>query len=75
MHSKMLTMNIFPPTDIEKILRREVAYADDVDFISSLEFVRTQEMRKSSQNHKLFVNVEKKKKPTDFTKLSRNQKN
>ena len=40
-------MNIPSPTDIQKILRKEVAYADGVDFIS-LEFVQTRRSAESS---------------------------
>ncbi|GFS25950.1 very-long-chain enoyl-CoA reductase [Elysia marginata] len=61
--------NISPPTDIERLLPREVAYADDVDFVS-LEFVKVEEVQKALERHRLFVNVDK----TDFTTLSRNAK-
>ncbi|GFS24655.1 very-long-chain enoyl-CoA reductase [Elysia marginata] len=61
--------NISPPTDIERLLPREVAYADDVDFVS-LEFVKVGEVKKALGRHRLFVNVDK----TDFTTLSRNAK-
>ncbi|GFS07037.1 very-long-chain enoyl-CoA reductase [Elysia marginata] len=61
--------NISPPTDIERLLPREFAYADDVDFVS-LEFVEVEEVQKALERHRLFVNVDK----TDFTRLSRNAK-
>ncbi|GFR68057.1 hypothetical protein ElyMa_005599000 [Elysia marginata] len=55
--------------DIERLLPREVAYADDVDFVS-LEFVKVEEVQKALERHRLFVNVDK----TDFMTLSRNAK-
>ncbi|GFS09381.1 LOW QUALITY PROTEIN: very-long-chain enoyl-CoA reductase [Elysia marginata] len=51
------------------VLPREVAYADDVDFVS-LEFVKVEEVQKALKRHRLFVNVDK----TDFTMLLRNAK-
>ena len=62
-------MNIPPPTDIEKILPREVEYADDVDFIS-FELIQTQEVQKTLEHHKLLVYVE----IIDFNTLSTDQK-
>ncbi|GFR75486.1 retrovirus-related Pol polyprotein LINE-1 [Elysia marginata] len=44
--------NISPPTDIERLLPREVAYADDVDFVS-LEFVKVEELQKALERHRL----------------------
>ncbi|GFR78453.1 very-long-chain enoyl-CoA reductase [Elysia marginata] len=61
--------NISSPTDIERLLPREVAYADDVHFVS-LEFVKVEQVQKALERHRLFVNVDK----TDFTTLSRNAK-
>ncbi|GFR76113.1 retrovirus-related Pol polyprotein LINE-1 [Elysia marginata] len=61
--------NISPPTDIERLLPREVAYTDDVDFVSP-EFIKVEEVQKALERHRLFVNMDK----TDFTTLSRNAK-
>ena len=51
-------INISPSKNIEQILLREVAYANDADFIS-LEFVQTQEVQKALKLHKLLIKVEK----------------
>ncbi|GFS05816.1 hypothetical protein ElyMa_001209200 [Elysia marginata] len=56
-------------SEIERVPPREVAYADDVDFVS-LEFVKLEEVQKAHERHRLFVNVDK----IDFTTLSRNGK-
>ncbi|GFR70149.1 endonuclease-reverse transcriptase [Elysia marginata] len=59
-----------PSTPLEKVLPREKAYADDVDFIA-FQDIDIEEVGKVLEKYNLQVNVDK----TEFTNLSRGETN
>ncbi|GFS15030.1 endonuclease-reverse transcriptase [Elysia marginata] len=59
-----------PSTPLEKVLPREVAYADDVDFVA-FQDIDIEEVGKVLEKYNLQVNVDK----TEFTNLSRGETN
>ncbi|GFR93788.1 very-long-chain enoyl-CoA reductase [Elysia marginata] len=59
-----------PLTPLEKVLPREIAYADNVDFVA-FEDIDIEEVGKVLEKYNLQVNVDK----TEFTNLSRGETN
>ncbi|GFS04723.1 hypothetical protein ElyMa_004664100 [Elysia marginata] len=59
-----------PSTPLEKVLPREIAYADDVDFVA-FQDIDIEEVGKVLEKHNLQVNVDE----TEFTNLSRGETN
>ncbi|GFS15240.1 hypothetical protein ElyMa_006766300 [Elysia marginata] len=59
-----------PSTPLEKVLPREIAYADDVDFVA-FQDIDIEEVGKVLEKYNLQVNVDK----TEFTNLSRGETN
>ncbi|GFS10187.1 group II intron reverse transcriptase/maturase [Elysia marginata] len=59
-----------PSTPLEKVLPREIAYADDVDFVA-FQDIDIEEVGKVLEKYNLNVNVDK----TEFTNLSRGETN
>ncbi|GFR59623.1 LINE-1 retrotransposable element ORF2 protein [Elysia marginata] len=59
-----------PSTPLEKVLPREIAYADDVDFFA-FQDIDIEEVGKVLEKYNLQVNVDK----TEFTNLSRGETN
>ena len=57
-----------PTTELEKFLPREIAYADDVDFVAS-ENINVAEIQNVLKKYKLEVNVDK----TEYTTLTRTE--
>ncbi|GFS20409.1 endonuclease-reverse transcriptase [Elysia marginata] len=59
-----------PSTPLEKVLPREIAYADDADFVA-FQDIDIEEVGKVLEKYNLQVNVDK----TEFTNLSRGETN